>query len=461
MRHIPLRLFSSVAFVLLMTGAVAHASSVVVNTSLNRFGGPLMGLLNLQVQVTYRADVQNLSTGAVLASGARVAQGTDLLFTCGAHRYQDVYWFSTGYNADSPYGDWVEGAGNPGNLCQEKNYVPFDGRTEAHRGRTYASFAVDPPTSSITGLPASCTTHTDGVSKVCRDVQPGTLDARCSYASTYGKFYGVNGLFTGGIGRVGGPTVSCQNQTNPAVSNQVTVPSASINHTIVVTSTPVNPTTIPAAPTVSAHNASCVVGAPFTIRMSATDPNGDRIRYGVDWDNNGTVDQFVPPSGYVASGTAQTAARTYTTAGAKTIRIFAQDEGGLSSAWATFSFTCAVAPLPDPIPDDEEEVIIRPPIGDGDPFERGDDLDLTLRAIPSLLPPGERTRVHWSSTNADSCTVVAPNGDSWNDLQSPVGGEPSSPILEETIYTLRCLDSFGDEHIRTARVNVLPLWSEF
>lgn len=193
--------------------------------------------------------------------------------------------------------------------------------------------------------------------------------------------------------------------------------------------------------------------------MQATDPNNDRIRYGIDWDNNGSVDQFVPPSGYVASGTTQTAARTYTTEGTKTIRIFAQDEGGLTSGVTTTSFNCTAAASVDD--DDTDETLIITALdtggGDGD----GSLIDLSLRAIPSLVPPGERTRIHWSSTNADSCTVTAPNGDSWGTTQSPIGGESSSPITEETIYTLRCLDTSGTEYTQTARVNVLPLWSEF
>jgi len=66
---------------------------------------------------------------------------------------------------------------------------------------------------------------------------------------------------------------------------------------------------------------SCTVGQNHSISMTATDPDAtDQVRYLIDWDNNGTVDQTVPASGYVNSGTAQSASRTWSTSGSKTVK---------------------------------------------------------------------------------------------------------------------------------------------
>ncbi|MEA3458468.1 MAG: PKD domain-containing protein, partial [Candidatus Thermoplasmatota archaeon] len=65
------------------------------------------------------------------------------------------------------------------------------------------------------------------------------------------------------------------------------------------------------------------------LRVSATDPDGDQIKYGVDWDNDGTVDQW---TGLVPSGTQQSIScggRTGTAA------VVAEDEHGAQSDWVS------------------------------------------------------------------------------------------------------------------------------
>jgi hypothetical protein len=56
--------------------------------------------------------------------------------------------------------------------------------------------------------------------------------------------------------------------------------------------------------------------------------------------------------------------------------------------------------------------------------------------------------------------VSAPNGDARTAFESPVGGQISSPITEETTYTLSCIDSEGLTVTRTATVRVAPSWRE-
>ena len=55
------------------------------------------------------------------------------------------------------------------------------------------------------------------------------------------------------------------------------------------------------------------------------------------------LDQWVPATGYVPSGSTQSASRTYSTEGTKTVKVLAQNQNGNSSGWATLSFSCADA----------------------------------------------------------------------------------------------------------------------
>ena len=73
--------------------------------------------------------------------------------------------------------------------------------------------------------------------------------------------------------------------------------------------------------------------------FTATDSENDAIRYGIDWDNNSTVDEWIPSSGYTASGTQVSSAHSWTTNGVKTFKALAQDSPGLNSAWTTYTIT--------------------------------------------------------------------------------------------------------------------------
>ncbi len=219
------------------------------------------------------------------------------------------------------------------------------------------------------------------------------------------------------------------------------------------------------------------------ITFSAPDPDGNNVRYGIDWDGDGSINEWVPPSGYVASGASQSASRTYAIAGEKTVKVLAQDEGGLSSDWATVTFTCAETPQQPPAAgqctdnsDNDNDGLIdsldpdctataglsefpqgqQPP--PAPPPPAGAILD--LRVIPSLVKNGNTTQVHWSAQNVQSCTVTAPNGDTWNGISSPLGGQTSRPITAETTYTLSCLALDSSTITKSATVRILPTFQE-
>ena len=430
-----------------------------------------MGINNPNITIQYRAFIKNADTGEVVLPNASVPVGTNLELAFDEHVTEDIYWFGTGGYLDSPYGDWGDPDDAPPIQCLDKDYVGGnpDPVLSYASYRNYISFVVQPPSKSIDGMSTeqlSCTSF-DGSKQPCTAVKAGTLPLVFNFASTdgkmYGRSYGVHSNVCFGINtpmtvKLGAywkaSTRAWETFFAPgggATTQTIAVSQESIPYPITVVDAVGQP---PTTPKLSANaNGACTVGTAHSISMAATDSDGDNIRYGIDWDADGTIDQFVPPSGYVSSGTTQSASRTYSIAGSKTVKVLAQDEGGLSSAWATITFTCAdsaTASLNDNDNDNTNENNSAAPTA----------AVLDLRVIPSLVKSGNTTKVNWSATGVSSCTVTAPNADAWSTLQSAIGGEISKPITAETRYTLSCIDAAGTTLTKTATVNILPTFQE-
>jgi len=69
----------------------------------------------------------------------------------------------------------------------------------------------------------------------------------------------------------------------------------------------------------------------YTFTTSTTDPNGDQIQYGWDWDNNYTVDEW---SDLKNSGTQDSRSHSWNTERYYFIRVKAKDSKGLESSWS-------------------------------------------------------------------------------------------------------------------------------
>jgi hypothetical protein len=99
----------------------------------------------------------------------------------------------------------------------------------------------------------------------------------------------------------------------------------------------------PNTPTITGTNSGSQ-NTNYTFNFVATDIEGHTLRYGIDWDGNGSVDAWVPGSGYVNSGTQQSGTRSWASNGTYTFQVLAQDSQGASSGWASHSITLAEAP---------------------------------------------------------------------------------------------------------------------
>jgi hypothetical protein len=84
-----------------------------------------------------------------------------------------------------------------------------------------------------------------------------------------------------------------------------------------------------------------------------------------------------------------------------------------------------------------------------------------LQTTPSIVNQGGTVQVHWSVSNAQSCTVTGSNGDSWAGLSSPSGGETSKPITAQVIYTLSCPAYGSNPNLtQSVTVNITPTYQE-
>lgn len=436
----------TLAGLLLSVPVYSFAESVIWSENLPNLClvGCRLRLSGVSAQVQYKVSIVNADTNASIPSGTTVNPGTRVTYKFGELEDEDVYWTGTGSGQDTPYGNFITAVGQMGDF----KYV---GRTGHRRDQnSYSNFVVLKPKRTLSGLPSGCTTESDGVSKTCTLTQPGTVTALFIYGDTPGRWYGWYTRKLGLVKRLMNP------EGDDTIDYFQNVSVQPIPHTITVNGA-VPPGEPASPPTITASGAACVTGTPFGVSMSSTDPDNDQLRYLIDWNNDAVVDQIMPIIGNSPSGTTITARRAFATEGSKTIRIRSEDATNRFSAWATFTFDCTGGTAVGALNDGNNGLSF---VGDGGLGAENIPPDMTLRALPALVRKGFTTQIHWNAANVDSCTVTAPNGDSWTGENSPVGGEKSGAIQAETTYTLKCLDIRNKEHIRTTKVRILPVFQE-
>lgn len=440
-------------------------------------------LRNTQVTVQYRATIVD-DLGNNLC-GATVPKGTAMHLKFLPHESHDIYWFGTGYDHDSPYGFWKADAAPPtprnGGYdpawCTPDSYVntfgwESQGAGRVMRNESHVSLDANPPVHTLS-VPdfLTCDTPLSDGSQNCTASRAGSGSARFGFGATYGRFYFAIQWdpYWGSVCSPAGVGLSCphpytgrynlyMDDTCSTAENifDLTVPAQTIACPItVVEAQGAAPTT----PTISlASGSGCVAGSPYTVRMTATDPDGDKLRFLVDWNSDGIVDVLMPTTGYVASGTTLEASRVFALPGKKKVQVKAQDEKGLVSGWATATVVCAADAASATLSGDAD----LPWWDNGLGGVSGATVspDLQLRANPSLVHPGDTVKVSWSALHVSACVTTGSNGDSWRAIESALGGNVSAPIIQSTIYTLSCVDLQGGTIEKNVTVNILPNWRE-
>lgn len=321
----------------------------------------------LNIQVRYTATVTNTTTGQNITDGGNVSVGDTLQINMAPFNNGDIIWYprdnsGVGYvpyaSMEPRTGFFLPDAGVPSVSCDasQRAYMytsggicighAFYGSGGGDGGGTcfggggtyyiYTPVSVNPPSISYTHSgSAGLSCNADGSS--CTVQSAGSISFGAVTSSTFGKINSYRdqyGCF---------PYYSDASYADgPAQQFLIDGQSISFSLTAVGNNTAPQNITVN-GPTSGNPNTS------YSFNLTATDPEGDTLRYGIDWNNDGAIDQWVPGSGYVASGTTQTASYTWTTPGTYTFQVLAQDSKGGQSGWVSHTIVIAnPAPPVDP-----------------------------------------------------------------------------------------------------------------
>ena len=319
------------------------------------------GVRNPSFAITYNAQVENTATGASLSENSVIPIGSRLLFEALPQMNTDFSWFGTGFSSDSPYGFWLKDGGDMlgtvwnkysaeyyscpkdvygivifNNACYFSvmnkyyadiakefditNFIKDDYTNGSMKFPDYGTniigdfeggqliFAAKNPVVTI-GQSGTAGLSCDANGINCTVTSPGTIIATFNFANTN---IGISDMYS-------------------YVSNFLPVPAQTITYNL--TATAGNP---PTAPIVTGPTTGYMT-TDYTFTATSTDPDNDQLKYGFDWDNNGTVDQYMPGAGYVASGTAQSATHQWIANGSYTFQVLAEDLGGADSPWTSYT----------------------------------------------------------------------------------------------------------------------------
>ena len=188
-----------------------------------------------------------------------------------------------------------------------------------------------------------------------------TINPAFSFGATYGKFYSEKKNSPDFAPAGGDWPLTCQTPQEMTIrypviatsnyyfiqrppESSVIIPSQTIPYTFTVvptsystfTSTSTPPTNQPpTAPTISGPTTG-TVSTSMAFGAVSTDPDNDQIRYGFDWNRDGTVDEWDPSSGYVDSGTSQNGSKSWSITGSQSFQVLAQDSKGATSTWSSY-----------------------------------------------------------------------------------------------------------------------------
>lgn len=426
-------------------------------------GGWIVGLQSPNVNVSYNANVYNHDTNALIPEGSVVPVGTKLRFVPSRG---GISWNGTGHSVDTPTGKWIGGAVYP--YTTGTTYYSGEtyrtGQCKAEDFVSYSSFIsglkVHIPLSVNPGsMSVNVSGSTAGLSNLGGNVyqvtSPGNISATFSYASTYGRFY-YEYYLPSSVG--GGPV--CRTSwdrlpmRNTAAYSLVSfmfavvsspyntslgnfwVPATNISYTLSANS-PNTPPNIPNITNVGSNN--YLAGSVQSFTIVGTDPDGDSIRYGVDWDMNGTIDQWTT---YVASGGSRSISRNWATAGSKTFRARTQDDKGGLSGWRNHTVT-----INEPAPTLN--------------FSATHNTANYPSGSTITIDAGQDVALNWNTTSATACTA---NG-GWSGAKPTSGAnvaitEPS-PGTSAT-YSLVCTGPGGTTPTRSITIvtNTPPNFTE-
>ena len=460
-----------------------------------------IGLADPNVSVTYEASAYNIDTSELIAPNDTIAVGTRLRFE--PDRGQ-ISWNGTGYAIDTPYGTWTNNAARPTGTsidgwsrigsCLASDYMgniqhaygPF-------RYDVYVPFSVHPAAMTVNVSPSTAGLSLIGTNTY-EVTSPGTIQADFTYDATYGQFYyeyiqtdnttNDRRCLTSydelpmSLSTITYPAnLYDVSITNPLVSYQHTIPAVTIPYSITVAGPPANvPPTAPSIVDDPANTHQAGISQMF--RVTATDPDGNQLRYGIDWDMNGTVDQWLPGTGYTPSGNTLDASRLWVTGGDKDFQVLAEDENAARSAFTTHSITLcgsgfawnsttATCEAVNPLPNLTADVsAVTPSAGFDSVTGRYDDISLTYNVRNTATADAGasvlRFEVDFDSNGSvdDTLTVniaaLSGGGESGTAMQQLATDVPSGAhrVVVTVDYTDQVTESDEDDNVFTRPVTL-------
>ncbi|MBP7822530.1 MAG: hypothetical protein KA034_01820 [Candidatus Moranbacteria bacterium] len=302
------------------------------------------------VSVLYKASANKVGEGTSLSVGDKIT------FMPGPFLDTDTSWNGTGYGWDSPYGHFVPSAGDPGLSCAAGDYVNDDtsyaswplGGFVPYNVKIYIPLSVNIPVATFSPTNGmTCDSRSADGSTTCTINQAGTVSGTMTFPANYGKFYYayISALLGSGCYRSDVPLrnysgvawTSCNYISGcPAGSVgsefSVDIPQQTIAFSFTAAAGALNHTpTIPVV-TPRPFNGNTNTVYPFTFK--ASDPDGDLIRYAIDWNNDWIVDEY---TSYTTSGSSLSASNTigrWPTTGVKYFQVRTEDSKGSFSPWA-------------------------------------------------------------------------------------------------------------------------------
>lgn len=326
------------------------------------------GLDSHNVTVTYYTTVTNVTTATILTGGESVSVGDVLQFEKVAHDNTHISWFGVGRSEDSPFGHWMAGATRPSAACAAgdfvNNYVLSIGDSVA----VYVPLSVNPPSFAISHTASNLTCNASG--SLCTVTSSGPITSDLTFSATNGEFYyGYNpgsgcSYFSKPmsqcdsiVGSPLGPYLKCA----PVSDYTLNVPPQTITYTFNVAGA----NTPPEVPSI-AGPATGEPSTAYSFTMTATDLDGDTLRYGIDFDLDAVVDLWVPGAGHVSSGIQRSFSKTWATDSSYTFNVLAQDIEGANSGWASHTIVIATPAAPvvsltaaSPIPYNTKPTLVR------------------------------------------------------------------------------------------------------
>jgi len=98
--------------------------------------------------------------------------------------------------------------------------------------------------------------------------------------------------------------------------------------TVIITAGSNNP---PNTPSIPSGPTSGSTGSSLTYQTSSIDIDGDKVKYGFDWDGNGIVDTW---TGLYNSGATVSASHTWSSPGTYSVKVMAEDQHGAQSGYS-------------------------------------------------------------------------------------------------------------------------------